>query len=579
MISQKYLSYDEPLKTKIYDDFSGGMISDPASGRVDASALLLNMETKGQRLVSSRKPMAVSFDGGFDTGPVTASHYADGIFLFRKGQTLYAHKDGNFSEIAKLTEDHGEIYDDGTFFYIVDGENILSLSRDLQLTTVAQTVPVCFTGLSRSGAYFTEIAPMNPFCRYIDVWLSDEAGNEQIFPPSWAVDPTYARAWHPDGREVYPGYMMLRADRIIFDGDNAKGCRLRLRLLDADDENTYSFSCAKSYRTLLDAPQSAHLLNRTDGHTLLLLAKDTAIYGISLENGFASHSWEQVKTLDCLRHISGLIPFDDGFLVFFEDAVKKLSVVRHADDFSLSLLPFKYDFGSDMPQSIVYLDDKIVFASSRGGICCIDRFGVSEKLGCRSVFANIADGDYGFFSHTAEEYRQAAAFAAFGKYYLTVGDLTYVWDYRVKLPSAAQTRKQEESMVWSLSDILCAEKYLACFDGKLYYTEKDSHVLCVLDGTDGEYAPCKMTTAQLDLGSVGQKILLECGLRYRADHAVRISLSCDGLPYMDEYIFPKSGCFTQKSFRIPGKRFEKLSLTVSSEGAFSADALIFHYFA
>jgi hypothetical protein len=48
---------------------------------------------------------------------------------------------------------------------------------------------------------------------------------------------------------------------------------------------------------------------------------------------------------------------------------------------------------------------------------------------------------------------------------------------------------------------------------------------------------------------------------------------------MDEYIFPKSGYFTQKSFRIPGKRFEKLSLTVSSEGAFSADALIFHYFA
>ena len=579
MISKKYLTYDEPLKTKVYDDFSGGMVSDGDAGREDAPFLLLNMEAQGKRLVSSCAPHTISAAEPFEEGAVTASRYADGIWVFRKGHALYAYKQGVFTKIATLTEDHGEIYDDGSFFYIIDGETIFSLSRDLQLALVEQTVPVCFTGLSRSGAYFTQIAPMNPFCRYIDVWLSDEAENEQKFPVSWAVDPTYARAWHSDGKEVYPGYLVLHEDRVIFDGDEAKGCRLRLRLLDSDDEDIYSFSSLADYRNLLSDPQGAHDLSFENGRGFLLLAHDTEIYGVRLTDGFHVHSPLQITTKDCLRKITGLVPFEDGFLIFFEDAVKKLYVAPDGDGLSFSVSSLKYDFGSDMSGSIVYLDDKIVFASSLGGVCCIDRFGIDEKIGCRAVSANIAKGDHGFFSHTADEYRRATAFAAFGKYYLSIGDRTYIWDYRAKLPSAAQTRKQEESMVWSVSNLIRAEKYLACPDGKLYYMEQDSHTLLTLDhgGEDASFS--QMITANLDLGTVGDKVLLECGLRYRAACAVRLSLSCDGQPYMEEYTFPACESFTLRTFRIPGKRFEKLSLTVSSEGAFSADALIFHYFA
>ncbi len=577
MISQQYLSYDEPILTKIYDDFSGGMFTDADAGRTDAPALLLNMESRGKRLVSSCAPQTVSFENGFDDGAVTASRYADGIWVFRKGHTLYARKNGVFSIVGTLTEEYGEIYDDGFLFYIVDGENILTLTRELSLSVLTQEVPVCFTALSRSGAYFTEIAPMNPFCRYIDVWLSDETGNEQIFPASWAVDPTYARAWHADGTEVYPGYLMLREDRVIFDGDNARGCRLRLRLLDDDDKNIYSFSSSKAYRELLARPQSAHFLILEDS-AVLLLAKDTAVHSVLLEKGFSVHARTQITTLDCLRQITGLVPFEDGFLIFFEDAVKTLSVTKRADGISLSVLPFKYDFGSDMPQSIVCLDDTIVFASSRGGVCCIDRFGIAEKIGCRSVSANIQGGDYGFFSHTAEEYRHAAAFSAFGKYYLTIGALTYVWDHQAKLPSASQTRKQEETMVWSVSDTIRAEKYLVCPDGKLYYTERDSHALCFLDNEHRADTASVITTARLDLGAVGDKLLLECGLRYRAADAVRISLVCDGLPYIDEYTLPASAHFTLKTFRIPAKRLETVSLTISSRGEFSMDALLFRFF-
>lgn len=578
MAAQSFLSYDEPLKTKRYHDFSGGMFSDAEAGREDAPALLLNMESRGKRLVPSCTPQTVSFENGFDSGAVTASRYADGIWLFRKGHTLYARKNGAFSVIASLTQDHGEIYDDGFSFYIVDGETILTVDRDLSLSDVPQTVPLCFTGLSRSGAYFTEIAPMNPFCRYIDVLLSDEVGNEQIFPASWAVDPTYARAWHSDGREVYPGYLMLRDDRVIFDGDDAKGCRLRLRLLDDDDENRYSFSSSRSYRALFSDPQCVSAVAADDGTLILLLAKDTAIYGVTLPNGFSTHSPTQLTRLDCLRTVTGLVPFDDGFLIFFEDAVKKLSLQNGADGIAFSVLPFKYDFGSDMPGSIVCLDDKIVFASSKGGVCCIDRFGVSEKIGCRSVSANIESGSYGFFSHTAEEYRNASACSAFGKYYLSVGNLTYIWDYQAKLPSAVQTRRQEETMVWCVSDAVRAQRYLAFSDGKLYYTEKDSHTLSYLDQRCCENASSRMVTPQWDLGTVGAKTLLEYGLRYRASHPIRLSLICDGIPHTDTHTLPSSDHLTMKTIRIPAVRTESLALSLSCEGDFSLDTILFRYF-
>lgn len=84
MISQQYLSYDEPLKTKLYDDFSGGMASDAEAGRTDTFALLLNAEVKGKRLVSSCIPQAASSEETFADGVVTASRYADGIWLFVK---------------------------------------------------------------------------------------------------------------------------------------------------------------------------------------------------------------------------------------------------------------------------------------------------------------------------------------------------------------------------------------------------------------------------------------------------------------------------------------------------------------
>lgn len=566
----RFLPYDDPPKTVVINGLSGGM--------GDTFSLLLNMASSDESVRSVSAPKDAVFDGGFDEGAVTDAKYADGVFLFRKGHTLYALKDGVFSVVGEkgmLSEEQGVIYDYQQRFHVIDGEVIFAVDRALNIEVIEQNIPVCFKDVSRNGAVYTEIAPMNPFCRYIDIMLSDEASNEQKFPLSFAVDNTYARAWHADGKEVYPGYVMVREDRVIFDGDNAAGCRLRLRLLDAKDPSVYSFSQTADYRALLSRSTSA-VVTLAENKTMLLIANGTEIAGVLLTDGFAFHSADAVFRYDCLQTVTDVVAFDDGYLLFFEDAVKKLTVREDENSISFSVLPFKNDFGSDMSGSIVCVDDKIVFASAKGGVCCIDRYGISERAECKKISFNIEDGEYGFFSHAAKEYETASAFAAFGQYYLTVGDVTYVWDYRAKFPTDAQTRADEREMVWHLNDALLSQKYLAFLDGKLYYTEKDTGKIRYVERKGGKVS-CKMKTRDLDFGILGTKTLIECGVRYRAESAVRLSISCDENPYIDAYTFPASKMHSVRTVRTYGKRFGTLSLLLECEGETEIDAMIFRF--
>ena len=583
LLKEKYeafLRYEEKAKTVIFDDFSGGMISDADRFRKNAVRELWGLEPRGFRLVSMGGVQRAEIEDGFAEGAISAHCSADGVLLFRKGRTLYAYREGRFSVIGEkgmLSSDSGEIYDDGTLFYVMDGERIFSVSRDLNVSAVEQKVPICFQDLSRSGAYFTEIAPQNPFCRYIDVILSDETSNEQRFPSTWAVDPTYARAWHSDGREVYSGYLMLREDRVIFDGDDAARCRLRLRLLDSEDENMYSFSKTETYRDILNHPNSVNRMTFSDGETAFLLSKGKALYGIFLsDERFSDFSEKRFFSFDCRETVTGIVDYDEGYFVFFENAVKKLSLERKAESLLFSLSSFQSDFGSDMKGSICCFDDKTVFASRKGGIYCIDRFGVSEKLRCRKISANIENGTNGFFSHTEDEYRSAVSACAFGKYFLTVGDATYIWDYRAKLPSSTQSHADEAEMVWMMGDwkVAC---YLCTLPGRLYYAERDTEHLYSMERAGGE-RPFRLTTAELDFGTMAETVLLKLDIDYRCQANAAISLCFDGSADGARYVLPRSDAMRRLTIRTYAKHFRSLHLILEGEGDFALDALRFEYF-
>ncbi len=572
----RFYSYDEKPKMSMLSDFSGG-IGD------QALSSLMNMEVEQGRLVSIGAPSEEAFDGGFADGAVRDHRYADGVWLFRKGRTLYAHKDELISLVGTndmLTADEGAVYELGGKFYVIDGERICSVTRELSVSVVSQRIPVCMSDLSRDGMNYTAQDGPNPFSRYIDIIIGADAASYQLMPTFVAYDASDITVFLPDSEDI------LSSDRYTYDGNalrfadiNPAGCRMRLKLLDSDANGKMSFADTAYLRELLS--QTKTLLPYSCGNRAYFLTwQGRELLLIACEDDlFSSFSEDRITRLPMGETITAVIAYSEGYLLFTEHSVKKLSVVK--DEFGALTVHteiLKQDVGSDMPKSVCAFDDKILFASSRGGVFYINKFGIAERDMSRKISENIEDGDLGFFSHTEEEYREANGICAFGKYYLTVGDVTYIWDYGAKLPSSAQSTSDERKMVWTLSDAMAGMDFLQVTAGRLYLWDRATQTLRFFEnGKGAEGAVASFVTAEQDFGTTEKKMLVEIGIRYRASAAISVKVILDGRETLVRYMLPPHDAMTTSWLRPYAKRFEKAAVLVSAENDFTAEAVMFRY--
>ena len=138
-----FASYDSEVQSTVMNDFSGGVLTDGVSDGENKVFEMLNMEIVGKSVVSMSAP-ADAFSEALAQGPVRFSCMANGIWLFRKGNTLYAQKDGNLSVIGTsglFTSEKTAIYDTGDEFYIIDGDTVYRLDRTLALSQPEQYIP------------------------------------------------------------------------------------------------------------------------------------------------------------------------------------------------------------------------------------------------------------------------------------------------------------------------------------------------------------------------------------------------------------------------------------------------------
>ena len=580
----RFYAYDEKPKTFVLRDFTNGISTKAVENH--ALSLTMNMLPSGNGISSMAKPIPETVDGGFANGAVRDHCYADGIWLFRKGRTLYAYQKEKISLVGTwdmLSEEYGAVYDIGGCFYVIDGEDVWAVGRDLQAVRIEQHVPVCFVDLMNDGITKTENEKPNPFCRYIDMIISKDTSNHQILPTDIVYDRKNIKVYKPDSEEEVPlGYWFIVDDSYIdFTGVSAKGCRIRLKLLDSEDETKLSFSSTAPLRALLS--ENRPLLPYTnekgtacfltwEGRDILLLERtDDMLYRFS----------EKMLTrIPTAESITAIVAYADGYLLFTEHAVKKLYFGKNEwEEIIAQTVMFKQDFGSDMAGSVCGFDDKIIFASSRGGIFYINKFGITERDESRKVSENIENGAVGFFSHTDEEYRTARGFCAFGRYYLTVGAITYIWDYGAKLPTGAQSREAEETMVWMLADAFSGMRFLREIGGRLYLFDEQTETLGYLTDTSGdtEGLGASLVTAEQDLGVLEKKILTEVAVRYRADAPISVKLIFDGKESSVEYRLPRQENAATATLHIYAKRFEKVALKILCDVGFGVEAVIFRY--
>ena len=162
---------------------------------------------------------------------------------------------------------------------------------------------------------------------------------------------------------------------------------------------------------------------------------------------------------------------------------------------------------------------------------------------------------------------------------MTVGNITYIWDYTARLPSATQSREDENKMVWTLNDVVTPSTYLLQIMRKLYFIDQTTgDIRCLPGGVSGlDTIASRVTTAESDLGTNGKKTILSLDVRYRAAGAVTLKLFFDGTLSCFEYYLPATDGLQTLTLRVHAHRFITCAAALSSECSFSLESLCFRY--
>jgi len=585
----EFSRYDEACREFVMDDFSGGVMTGELLSRPNAVSQAVNVQTDDGGALFSVSAPVTAFGGAAGTGKLYFSCYHDGIWLFRKGSTLYAVKDGILSVVGTAGMFQSEkcaVYAADDLFCVIDGDSVYTVDRDLAVSMPEQYIPTCYTEVSADGTVKTAGEKPNLFCRYIDMILSDEASPTWKIPPEIAVDASYIRIWDLiNGSELGNPDFNFDGETIRLFGMYSRKFRVRLKLADSGTASQLSFSSMASLRELIFSSGKGIAVSLPLSRFVYLFGggengKWLTLLKIKDRSAFSYLSEDNITRKEYPERIASVMEYADGYLVFSAGAVKKLFITEDENGaIALEIKNFKNDFGSDMPGSICGFDDKILFANSRGGVYYINKFGISEKDVSRHISRNIEKGENGFFSHTETEYTAACAVCAFGRYMLTVGDMTYIWDYTAKLPSGTQSREDESKMIWTMCDAICPSSYLIELSKKLYYTDRKTGELCcfVSDSSESDMVNARIRTASSDLGEKHTKILINLLVRYRSAEEVKLHLWCDGVLAPCEYVLPPSQRFHTLDLKLHSCRFVKCTVQLESSHSFSLENIQFRY--
>ena len=581
----EFMQYDETEREFEMDDFSGGVCTRAIPMGENTVAALRNMQADGRALFSLAPPADVDY--AFCDGEVTDDAYADGVWLFRKGKTLYGLKEGVFHMIGlegMMKSERGAIFHAGDCFYVIDGTRILRVETTLAYAVVEQEPTLWYVGVSADGGIYTENEKPNPFCRYLEYEVAPSYSESYTVPAHLSVESDFAEVYTMAGIRLSSSSFSFDGKKITVDGYDENGYRIRLKLKESDaDTSKTSFASLEGDRAMfamaadiseMTLPSYAHVYLYRDGTT------DRRVIALMTDGfwNFSKLSRDKIMTHDYIERIGALVAYAEGYLVFSEGSVKKLSFTENEEtrQFHFETAPFKNDFGSDMPGSICGFDDKIIFANSRSGIYYINKFGISERDASRRISVNV---DASFFGHTAAEYSAATAVCAFGKYYLTVGGTTYIWDYSAALPASTQRIEDEYRMRWTISDAWMPSRYVREIGKKLYYTDRETKKIryLVQDYGKGDAIASSLKTAASDFGVKREKRLTALCVRYRAAGDVTLTVEYDGSPSPVSYHLPATEDFSTVTVRTHGRHFTKCAASLSSSYAMALECFVFRY--
>ncbi len=247
-------------------------------------------------------------------------------------------------------------------------------------------------------------------------------------------------------------------------------------------------------------------------------------------------------------------------------------------DFSVSEISSRV--GCEIPKSVRLVDNRLVFASSKG-IHIIISSDYTDELSVRSISANI-DGDNGF---VITPDTPSCSIDHNRTYRLCIGSKAYVWDYgNTPYIASYDPASAEKSLAWYILDGLETHTLFE-EGGKLYgIVAKDGEKHFVLStsavSTDlGTPIKAELRTRDIDLSAPETpKTLTELHLTLLASGTAPIAVTvlADGKPILSEEILPDiiswddddtNEKLARAVLRVPHFKAYRYSVSISVEGS------------
>jgi hypothetical protein len=228
-------------------------------------------------------------------------------------------------------------------------------------------------------------------------------------------------------------------------------------------------------------------------------------------------------------------------LIFTDSTVSRMRYNYTSDEggyYSLHLI--NPTVGCDMPESVCTVDNRTVFANSKGGIYIVDSTDGYDEMNILPISRNITDasGQNGYFSVSLQKRKMGFAFVYGGRYMLCAGDKVFIWD-SAESPyiSSSDYGKAEKRLCWFEFDGFEDVCLLFSCGNELFTLknkENGSFSVCGFE-KKGEKCTYVYRSAVSDLGYYGHmKYLLSFGFdaKIKDNTEASVRFYADGKPYV-----------------------------------------------
>lgn len=136
-------------------------------------------------------------------------------------------------------------------------------------------------------------------------------------------------------------------------------------------------------------------------------------------------------------------------------------------------------FGCDIPKSISYVDNKLIWASTEFGVCLLVQTVIKDERNVQKISRNINGGTRQNGLLQESNLYDAIAINFDGKYMLCVNGHVYAWDYQIT-PYSTDTSRPDQTakgLAWFYWDNVFVDDYINLSQQILYANDNNLNIL------------------------------------------------------------------------------------------------------